>query len=64
MMRQLAEAVAYTHGRRLHHRALSARSVLVSPGRTRRGGGDNQAWLTPQLLISDWQAATRCPSRR
>jgi len=59
MIRQLAEAVAYAHGRRLHHRALSARSVLVSPGRRRRGGGDEQAWLTPQLRISDWQAATR-----
>ena len=32
MIRQFAEAVAYAHGRRLHHRALSARSVLVTPG--------------------------------
>ncbi|MEH1014282.1 BREX system serine/threonine kinase PglW [Micromonospora sp. CPCC 206060] len=59
MIRQLAEAVAYAHSRRLHHRALSARSVLVSPGRVRRGGGEDEAWLTPQLRISDWQAATR-----
>ncbi|RKN22594.1 BREX system serine/threonine kinase PglW [Micromonospora musae] len=59
MIRQLAETVAYAHRRRLHHRALSARSVLVSPGRRRRGGSEDEAWLTPQLQISDWQAATR-----
>ncbi|MGN9804761.1 BREX system serine/threonine kinase PglW [Micromonospora sp. L32] len=59
MIRQLAETVAYAHRRRLHHRALSARSVLVSPGRQRRGGSEDEAWLTPQLQISDWQAATR-----
>ncbi|MEV4770560.1 BREX system serine/threonine kinase PglW [Micromonospora humida] len=59
MIRQLAEAVAYAHRRHLHHRALSARSVLVSPGRMRRGGSEEEAWLVPQLQISDWQAATR-----
>ncbi|MFC0505709.1 BREX system serine/threonine kinase PglW [Micromonospora costi] len=59
MIRQLAEAVAYAHGRRLHHRALSARSVLVSPGPKRRGGSEEEAWLVPQLQISDWQTATR-----
>ncbi|MEV5764741.1 BREX system serine/threonine kinase PglW [Micromonospora sp. NPDC052213] len=59
MIRQLAETVAYAHRRRLHHRALSARSVLVSPGRRRRGGSEDEAWLTPQLQLSDWQAATR-----
>ncbi|MEU2614516.1 BREX system serine/threonine kinase PglW [Micromonospora sp. NPDC007271] len=59
MIRQLAEAAAYAHGRRLHHRALSARSVLVTPGPKRRGGSEEEAWLVPQLQISDWQAATR-----
>ncbi|MFC0003613.1 BREX system serine/threonine kinase PglW [Micromonospora siamensis] len=59
MIRQLAETVAYAHRRRLHHRALSARSVLVSPGRGRRGGSEDEAWLTPQLQLSDWQSATR-----
>ncbi|MGK5518910.1 BREX system serine/threonine kinase PglW [Micromonospora sp. URMC 107] len=59
MIRQLAETVAYAHRRRLHHRALSARSVLVSPGRRRRGGSEDEAWLVPQLQVSDWQAATR-----
>ncbi|TDC32512.1 BREX system serine/threonine kinase PglW, partial [Micromonospora sp. KC213] len=59
MIRQLAEAVAYAHRRRLHHRALSARSVLVNPGPRRRGGTEEEAWLVPQLQISDWQAATR-----
>ncbi|GAA1651174.1 BREX system serine/threonine kinase PglW [Catellatospora bangladeshensis] len=59
MIRQLAETVAYAHRRHLHHRALSARSVLVTPGRKRRGGGDDEAWLSPQLQLSDWQVATR-----
>ncbi|MFG2052846.1 BREX system serine/threonine kinase PglW [Micromonospora sp. NPDC048930] len=59
MIRQLAEAVAYAHRRRLHHRALSARSVLVTPGPKRRGGSEEEAWLVPQVQISDWQAATR-----
>jgi serine/threonine protein kinase len=61
MIRQLAEAVAYAHGRRLFHRALSARGILVTPGRRERGETEEDAWLRPQLQISDWQAATRGP---
>ncbi|MEX5712601.1 BREX system serine/threonine kinase PglW [Parafrankia sp. FMc6] len=52
MIRELAETVAYAHGRHLYHRALAARSVLVVP---RAGRG----WLSPRLMISDWQAAAR-----
>ncbi|WP_235497837.1 BREX system serine/threonine kinase PglW [Frankia sp. R43] len=52
MIRELAETVAYAHGRHLYHRALAARSVLVVP---RAGRG----WLAPRLMISDWQAAAR-----
>ncbi|MCM3886263.1 BREX system serine/threonine kinase PglW [Frankia sp. R82] len=61
MIRQLAEAVAYAHGRHLYHRALAARSVLVVPsGRhSSRQTGDEQGWLAPRLVISDWQAAAR-----
>lgn len=33
LVRDLAEAVAHAHGHRLFHRALSPRSVLVTPGR-------------------------------
>lgn len=61
MIRQLAEAVAYAHSRRLCHRALSARSVLVRPDRRRGNEPEEAAWLRPQLQISDWQAATRDP---
>src|SRR5690606_3626760 len=61
MIRQLAEAVAYAHGRRLCHRAPSARSVLVTPDRRRGEEPEEAAWLRPQLQISDWQAATRDP---
>ncbi|MGW0434925.1 BREX system serine/threonine kinase PglW [Micromonospora sp. NPDC003197] len=59
MIRQLAETVAYAHGRHLYHRALSARSVLVTPAHRRKESGEDEAWLTPQLQISDWQVATR-----
>ncbi|MET8140193.1 BREX system serine/threonine kinase PglW [Sphaerisporangium sp. NPDC005288] len=58
LIRQLAEAVSYAHRRHLHHRALSARSVLVTPSRAPKGAPE-QGWLNPQLQISDWQAATR-----
>ncbi|WP_239405167.1 BREX system serine/threonine kinase PglW [Frankia sp. Cj3] len=61
MIREVAETLDYAHGRHLYHRALAARSVLVMPS-TRRG--DDQAeserrWLSPRLVISDWQAAAR-----
>ena len=62
MIRQLAETVAYAHRRRLHHRALSARSVLVSPGRQRRGGSEDEAWLTP--AAADQRLAGGDPRRR
>lgn len=58
LIRQLAEAVSYAHGRHLHHRALSARSVLVTPGMA-PGGAEERGRLNPRLQISDWQAATR-----
>jgi serine/threonine protein kinase len=61
MLRQLAEAVAYAHGRRLYHRALSARGVLVTPGQRRRDEPAQEAWSRPVLQISDWHMATRGP---
>ncbi|WP_203872166.1 BREX system serine/threonine kinase PglW, partial [Planomonospora parontospora] len=54
VIRELAEAVSYAHGRHLYHRALSARSVLVSPTASGESG-----WLRPRFQISDWQTATR-----
>ena len=59
MIRQLAEAMAHVHGRHLHHRALSARSVLVTPGPRRQHATEEEAWLHPRLRISDWQSAIR-----
>ncbi|MCK9928238.1 BREX system serine/threonine kinase PglW [Frankia sp. Mgl5] len=61
MIRELAETLDYAHGRHLYHRTLAARSVLVVPAARR---GDDQAeserrWLSPRLVISDWQAAAR-----
>ncbi len=55
MIRNLAETMQYAHGRRLYHRSLSARSILVTPGDQ---PGD-RGWLRPRLAVSDWQAATR-----
>lgn len=60
MVRQLGETIAYAHRRHLHHRALSARSVLVTPQKSFRGTED-EAWLRPHLQISDWHAASRTP---
>jgi serine/threonine protein kinase len=51
MVRQLAEAVHYAHERRLVHRALSPRAVIVQPT-----SGD---WTKPQLQVGEWQAAAR-----
>ena len=62
LVRQLAETMRSAHSSRIHHRALAARSVLVVPrprGRKGRAVGEEAAWLTPQLQISDWQIATQ-----
>lgn len=45
LIRQLAEAVAYAHERRLVHRALSPRAVIVESG--------------PRLRVGEWQVAER-----
>lgn len=61
MIRELAETLDYAHGRHLYHRALAARSVLVVPS-IRRGddpADSERRWLSPRLVISDWQAAAR-----
>lgn len=58
MIRQLAEAIRYAHTRRLYHRALSARSVLVRPRRVKGDSGED-GWLKPILMINDWHTATR-----
>ncbi|MER7048871.1 BREX system serine/threonine kinase PglW [Streptomyces jumonjinensis] len=62
LVRQLAETMRSAHSSRIHHRALAARSVHVIP--RARGGrgqtpGEDGAWLTPHLQISDWQIATQ-----
>lgn len=49
LIRQLAEAVGYAHGRRLVHRALSPRAVIVE---TDDGGA-------LRLRVGEWQVATR-----
>jgi serine/threonine protein kinase len=65
LVRQLAETLRSAHGRRLYHRTLSARAVHVFPARRGRrsargdGVGEESAWLTPQLQLSDWQVALR-----
>lgn len=51
MIRQLGEALAYAHARRITHRLLSARSVLVRPS--------NSPAEEPRLIIGHWQAGAR-----
>ncbi|MET8676846.1 BREX system serine/threonine kinase PglW [Streptomyces sp. NPDC004647] len=62
LVRQLAETMRSAHSSRIYHRSLAARSVHVMP--RSRGGrgqavGEEAAWLTPHLQISDWQIATQ-----
>ncbi|MEW2434181.1 BREX system serine/threonine kinase PglW [Streptomyces caniferus] len=62
LVRQLAETMRSAHSSRIHHRALAARSVHVVPrsrGRKGKAIGEEAAWLTPHLQISDWQIATQ-----
>ena len=51
LVRQLGEAVAHAHSRKVTHRALTARSVLVRPP---AGPGG-----LPRLVIGHWQAGAR-----
>ncbi|GAA3377820.1 BREX system serine/threonine kinase PglW [Streptomyces sannanensis] len=62
LVRQLAETMRSAHSSRIHHRALAARSVHVLPrnrGRKGQAVGEEAAWLSPRLQISDWQIATQ-----
>ncbi|MCG3043029.1 BREX system serine/threonine kinase PglW, partial [Streptomyces sp. S1A] len=62
LVRQLAETMRSAHARRIHHRALAARSVHVLPrpdGGPGKAVGEEAAWLSPRLQISDWQIATQ-----
>jgi serine/threonine protein kinase len=49
LVRQLAEAMAYAHGKRLYHRGLAPQSVLVRDA-------DGAA---PRLQVTNWQVASR-----
>ncbi|GHJ36009.1 BREX system serine/threonine kinase PglW [Streptomyces sp. TS71-3] len=58
LVRQLAETLRSAHSSRIHHRALAARSVHVIP-RHHGAAGEEAAWLTPRLEISDWQVGAQ-----
>lgn len=49
LIRQLGEAMAYAHGKRLHHRGLAPQNVLV-----RFPDSD-----VPRLQVTNWQVASR-----
>lgn len=54
LVRQVGEALAHAHARKVTHRALTARSVLVRPT------GDNlDSSTTPMLVVGHWQAGAR-----
>ena len=48
LIRQLAEAMAYAHGKRLHHRGLAPQSIVV-----------RDPEVAPRLQITNWQVASR-----
>src|SRR6266511_990243 len=51
LVRQVGEAIAHAHSRKVTHRALTARSVLVRPS--------SDAGGPPRLVIGHWQAGVR-----
>jgi serine/threonine protein kinase len=51
LIREIAEAVHYAHGKRLYHRALSPQNILVL---------DPQA-VSPHVQVLNWQTAAREP---
>ncbi|MEN3533622.1 BREX system serine/threonine kinase PglW [Microbispora sp. ZYX-F-249] len=62
LVRQLAETMRSAHSSRIHHRALAARSIHVIPRNRGPEGqtvGEEAAWLSPGLQISDWHIATQ-----
>jgi len=52
LLREIAEAVRYAHGRRLYHRALSPQNILVL---------DPEA-PAPRVQLLNWQTAAREPA--
>jgi serine/threonine protein kinase len=52
LLRQIAEAVAYAHNKRLYHRALSPQNILAL---------DPEA-TSPRLQVYNWQTAAREPT--
>lgn len=59
LVRQVGEALAHAHARKVSHRALTARSVLVRPT------GDAPDGATgPTLVVGHWQAGARELSTR
>lgn len=49
LIRQLAETMAYAHGKRLHHRGLAPQNILI-----RQPDSDS-----PHLQVTSWQVASR-----
>ena len=49
LLRQLAEAIAYAHGKRLYHRGLAPQNILVRDPESDR----------PRLLVTNWLVASR-----
>ena len=52
LLRQIAEILQWAHGRRLHHRALNPRAILVLDPRRE----------SPALQITHWRAGERRPA--
>ena len=49
LLRQLAEAIAYAHGKRLYHRGLAPQNIVVRDPESDR----------PRLLVTNWLVASR-----
>lgn len=54
LVRQVGEALAHAHARKVSHRALTARSILVRPT-----GDEPDEDSGPELVVGHWQAGAR-----
>lgn len=58
LVRAIAEAVGFAHGKGVFHRALAPRSIWVTP----RDDAGSRPDRAPEVHVTDWQTGTRIPA--
>ncbi len=62
LVRQLAEIVQFAHDKKVIHRALSPRSILVTDAPGPNSTGPNSTGPNPRLKVFNWQVGYRMAS--